>query len=355
MKFGLHYLLSCAANQSPVQRYRDTIDQAVQAEALGFESVWPVEHHFDPNNSISPCPTLLLSAIAARTRTLRLGTAIVQLGLCHPLRVAEEIATLDVLSDGRVELGVGRGGNPAHFAGYQVPLAESRARSTEALAFLRRALHDERFSFEGTYFRAQDVQLAPRPVRRPTMHFAANSVESAVQAGALGLPILIAVHVQTFAKLGELLHAYRGARVTAGCGPAAPHDISVVVPLYVAETSGQIERELGPSVQHFMQLLARLSESVVERCTDAAERAKLEGMLARMRNSDLASVNANMGIFETPRACAERLHALRDEHGIGRVIGWFNMGGLVSHASVLRSMELFATRVMPALAMREAA
>jgi hypothetical protein len=89
MKFGLHYLLSVSESQSASQRYRDTLEQAVRAEGLGFESVWPVEQHFNQMQSALPCPTLLLAAIAARTTTLRLGTAIVQLPLAHPLRTAE--------------------------------------------------------------------------------------------------------------------------------------------------------------------------------------------------------------------------------------------------------------------------
>jgi alkanesulfonate monooxygenase SsuD/methylene tetrahydromethanopterin reductase-like flavin-dependent oxidoreductase (luciferase family) len=115
MKFGLHYQLACSDAQTAVQRYRDTIDQAVYAEALGFESVWPVEQHFNPNLSILPSPLLLLAAIAERTRALRLGIAIVLLPLSHPVRVAEEVATLDVISNGRIEFGVGRGAIPNHF------------------------------------------------------------------------------------------------------------------------------------------------------------------------------------------------------------------------------------------------
>jgi Luciferase-like monooxygenase len=83
MKFGLHYLLSVSETQSPLQRYRDTLEQAVYAEALGFESVWPVEQHFNQLQSALPCPTLLLAAIASRTTSLRLGTAIVQLPLAR--------------------------------------------------------------------------------------------------------------------------------------------------------------------------------------------------------------------------------------------------------------------------------
>src|SRR5690242_15723716 len=117
MKFGLHFQ-SFSGSQSPAQRYRDTVEQAVRAEALGFESVWPVEQHLNRALSALPSPALLLAAIGERTSTLRLGTAIVQLPLAHPLRVAEEIATLDVLSGGRAEFGVGRGSNPVHFAGF---------------------------------------------------------------------------------------------------------------------------------------------------------------------------------------------------------------------------------------------
>src|ERR1700686_2591416 len=126
MKFGLHYQLPCYGSQTPVQRYRDTIEQSVYAEALGFESAWPVEQHFNADLSITPAPLLLLAALAERTRTLRLGIAIVLLPLSHPLRVAEEIATLDVLSNGRVEFGVGRGSVPSHFLGFGIPQAESR-------------------------------------------------------------------------------------------------------------------------------------------------------------------------------------------------------------------------------------
>jgi alkanesulfonate monooxygenase SsuD/methylene tetrahydromethanopterin reductase-like flavin-dependent oxidoreductase (luciferase family) len=164
MKFGLHYLLSCAEGQSPAQRYRETLEQAIRAESLGFESVWPVEHHFNSTASILPCPALLLAAVAARTSTLRLGTAIVQLPLAHPMRIAEELATLDVLSGGRVEFGVGRGGNPSHFAGFGVPMSESRDRMVEALDYIRQAWTNDRFSFGGHFFQADDLALAPRPI-----------------------------------------------------------------------------------------------------------------------------------------------------------------------------------------------
>src|SRR6202795_1941453 len=124
MKFGLHYQLPCYGTQSPVQRYRDTLEQSVHAEALGFESVWPVEQHFNADLSITPAPLLMLAALTSVTRTIRLGIAVVLLPLWHPVRGAEEVAALDVLSNGRVEFGVGRGSIPTHFAGFGVAQAE---------------------------------------------------------------------------------------------------------------------------------------------------------------------------------------------------------------------------------------
>jgi alkanesulfonate monooxygenase SsuD/methylene tetrahydromethanopterin reductase-like flavin-dependent oxidoreductase (luciferase family) len=167
MKFGIHYSLSCSPDQSLVRRYQDTIQQAVYAEDLGFESIWPVEQHFNQSLSALHCPTLLLAALAARTQSLRLGTGIIQLGLNHRQRVAEEIATLDVLSGGRVEFGVGRGSNPTHFAGFGVPLSESQERMEESLDYTEDAFAKERFSFGGRFFRGKDICLSPRPVQKP--------------------------------------------------------------------------------------------------------------------------------------------------------------------------------------------
>src|SRR5712691_1050650 len=167
MKFGLHYQLPCSSSQSPVQRDRDTLDQAVHAESLGFESVWPVEQHFNPNLSISPAPLLMLAALAERTRTLRLGIAIVLLPLSHPIRVAEEIATLDVISNGRVEFGIGRGLIPTHFAGCGLNQAESRERMLESLEMILRAWTSERLSFQGKFYHINDLSVVPKPVQQP--------------------------------------------------------------------------------------------------------------------------------------------------------------------------------------------
>jgi alkanesulfonate monooxygenase SsuD/methylene tetrahydromethanopterin reductase-like flavin-dependent oxidoreductase (luciferase family) len=350
MHFGLHFLLSCTDEQSPRQRYRDTIEQAVQGEALGFESVWPVEQHFQRAISALPCPALLLAAIAERTHTLRLGTGIVQLPLHHPLRVAEELATLDVLSGGRAELGVGRGGNPAHFDGFGVSLADSRGRFEEAIELLDLAFSERRFSFAGQHYQCNDVTLSPRPLRRPPLRVAANSEETACWAGRAGLPILVATHVNPFARLGPLLASYRSARLAAGHAPASPDDVTLLTPLFVAESAEQARRELTPNIRHYAQLVSTLAAEGLARCRSEQERSALTAIVQRLASLDFDQVNDGMGCLGSAQQCRELLEHVQREYAPGRVITWFNFGGLLPHATVLRSMERFASHVLPAFA-----
>ena len=348
MKFGLHYLLSCAEGQSPAQRYRETLEQAVHAESLGFESVWPVEHHFNSAASILPCPALLLAAVAARTSTLRLGTAIVQLPLAHPMRIAEELATLDVLSGGRVEFGVGRGGNPSHFAGFGVPMSESRDRMVEALDYIRQAWTNDRFSFRGRYFQADDLALAPRPIQQPhpPIRVAANSAETAGWAGREGFPVFFASNVNPLPKLRELVPVYRRARAEARHGASGGDDLTLLMPLYVGEDRRSVEREVAPSVKQFAETAAAVFQGLVARAP-AAERPRLQAIVEQLCGMTYQTVNAVTGIFDTPSACVDRLRQIREEFNPGRVICWFNFGGVIPHDRVMRSMELFSERVLP--------
>src|SRR5215467_3247215 len=166
MKFGIHYQ-SFSGAQSAVQWYRDTLEQAVYAETLGFESVWPVEQHFISDLSILSAPLLFLAAVAERTRTLRLGVAIVLLPLSHPIRVAEEIASLDVLSNGRVEFGIGRGAIPAHFSGFGIPQSENRERFVEEIEIVLAAWKNERVSYQGRFFQIENLTVVPKPIQQP--------------------------------------------------------------------------------------------------------------------------------------------------------------------------------------------
>jgi alkanesulfonate monooxygenase SsuD/methylene tetrahydromethanopterin reductase-like flavin-dependent oxidoreductase (luciferase family) len=347
MKFGVHYQLPCYGEQSPVQRYRDTIEQAVAAEALGFESVWPVEQHFNPNLSIMPAPLLPLAAIAERTQHLRLGIAIVLLPLSHPVRVAEEIATLDVISNGRVEFGVGRGAIPNHFRGFGVAQAESRDRLFEGLEIIRRAWTEDRVSFNGSFYRFEDISVVPKPVQRPypPIRVAANSDDTFEVMGRAGYRIFAASQVNSFNRLRRLIPVYRAARQAAGHPDNGGEDLSLLMPLYVGEERAQIRRDTEPGIRHLLETVAGLYTENMPKTEGGARR--IMELAQKTRSTTYEQACESMAVFETPEACVERLQGFRAEFNMGRLICWFNPGGVLPHGRVIRSMKLFAEKVMP--------
>src|SRR5262249_908969 len=138
MKFGLFYEIPCAPNQSPAQRYEETLAQIELADELGFETAWLAELHFHRPLSIMSAPLLVAAALARRTRRIPLGVAVNVLPLDHPIRGAEETATLDGLSAGRMEFGAGRGALAMHFEGFNIPQDEAGERFLESLRLSKR-------------------------------------------------------------------------------------------------------------------------------------------------------------------------------------------------------------------------
>src|SRR3984893_1151963 len=166
MRFGFFDQLPCAPGNSELQRYKDIIAQIELGDAVGFDTVWLGEIHFIREFSILADPLMVLAAAAQRTSRIRLGTAVTLLPLHSPIKIAEEAAIADILSDGRLEFGVGRG-IARHYASYGIPPEESRARFDEALDFILAAWTNDSFSFDGKYFQARELTVVPRPVQTP--------------------------------------------------------------------------------------------------------------------------------------------------------------------------------------------
>src|SRR2546422_6613671 len=167
MRFGFFDQLPCADADSERQRYQDLLAQIELGDALGFDTVWLGELHFSRAFSILADPLMVLAGAAQRTTRIRLGTAVTLLPLHNPVKIAEQAAITDILSDGRLEFGVGRGTAPAHYAGYDIPQEESRDRFDEALDFIVKAWTHDCFSFQGKYFRKRDLTVVPRPGQTP--------------------------------------------------------------------------------------------------------------------------------------------------------------------------------------------
>lgn len=151
------------SEQEAIQESFAIVDEA---ESLGVDSVWLAEYHFNPGRILS-APITIASAIAARTQHMRVGTAVSVLPLGNPVRIAEEVATLDHISQGRLEFGIGRGTFPNVHEGYNVPFAESRGRFEESLEIILKAWTTERFSFEGEHYQCKDVCSYLNPFSSP--------------------------------------------------------------------------------------------------------------------------------------------------------------------------------------------
>ena len=190
--------------------YSDFIDYLEEADRLGFESIFLVEHHFTGVGQLSASLNLL-AYIAARTKRIRLGTAVVVLPWHNPALLAEQIATLDVLSQGRVEFGIGRGYRKVEFEQFCVPMSEAQERFDECLEFLLKAwASDERFSHSGKYWQYRDIVVEPAPVQRPhpPIWMAGGSPESIARVARSGFNLLVdqvGSMALTFERLGVYL------------------------------------------------------------------------------------------------------------------------------------------------------
>lgn len=202
--------------------YRRYIDYVLEAEAQGFHSVFVVEHHFTGVGQVSASLNLL-SYLAARTSSIRLGTAVVVLPWHNPALLAEQVATLDLLSGGRFDFGVGRGYRAGEFAGFGISAEEAGERFEETMAFLRSAWGKPgRFSHHGKYWRFDDVVIEPRPVQvpHPVFWLGAGSPASITKAATEGYNLLLD-QVAPIALIGERVRQFRQACVAAGRVPGA--------------------------------------------------------------------------------------------------------------------------------------
>src|SRR5687768_7972235 len=191
MEFGLFFLMQRDEAWSEQAVYDSALEQMVAAEPHGYASVWIAEHHFN-DYGLCPTPPVLASFVAARTRSLRLGMGVSLLPLHHPVDLAEQLAVLDVVSGGRLDVGIGRGGTLQDYQTFQSDRGDSRARVEEGIALMRECWSGQPFSFAGRFHTAERLHVRPCPPQRPhpPLFVASNSEDSVRSAARLGLPTL---------------------------------------------------------------------------------------------------------------------------------------------------------------------
>lgn len=347
MKFGLFYQLPCAPWQSERERYRDTLAQIEHGDSLGFDTAWLAELHFVPEFSVMSAPLIVAAAAAQRTSRIRLGMAVSLLPLSDPIRTAEEAATVDVLSDGRLVFGVGRGTNTTQYGGFNIPMTESRDRFNEALDIITKAWSAESVTYDGKYYKLKDVAIHPKPIQKPhpPIRIATNSTDSFPLAGKLGHPMFTSLVVVPLPRFRRDLATYWQAFDEAG-HQRTGDEIAMLFPVYVAETEEEAQRVPRESIMHYFDVVAsRMTAGDAE--LDAATRERNKEMQARLQRLTFEEVRENVAVIGTPEHCIERIRWLREEFGVAELICWFNPGGLMPLETVLSSMDRFVAHVAP--------
>ena len=347
MEFGIFHEFERPPGVSEAEAFDAAFDLVDAAERWGLDAVWLAELHFSPTRSVLSAPLALAAAIAARTQRIKIGTAVQVIPLCHPLQLAEEAATVDHISHGRLIFGVGRSGFARTYAHYGVPYAESRERFAETLEVVTRAWTQDSFSFEGEHFRFHDVCLVPKPYQtpHPPIRVAATSVDTFPAIGGLGYDIFAAVRLGTLSELAPNISAYRTAYAAAG--HPGKGRVFLRVPVYVADTPERAREEPQTSImQFYRQLGEQLEASAREAGARAIEQRDVRGR--RLREISYDEVLRDKVIVGTPEMVVDRLGAIGAELGLDGILAELNCGGCVPRQGVVRALQLLCEQVMPA-------
>ena len=337
MKFGLLYLPTYLpeVDGAFATFYGRMLDQIALADELGYDSVWLTEHHFHPYGGTIPNPAVFGAAIAQRTRRIRIGVAVAVLPLHDPLLLAEDFAMLDVLSNGRLEFGVGRGSVLAELRELGVATEGSAEVMLEATELIVRAWREPELEHRSRHFSYPRLSLLPRPVQQPHPPIwvgAARTPETFEWAGRSGYHLMVLPYMFPPEELKVRIDSYLEALRAAGHDPAR-REILAKFHVFVADSIAEATRLAGPAYENYQRISA--ARSGRERPNYWRAGSSFEQQVAEYKV-----------IAGSPDDCIERIRYWRETLGITHLAGTFHFGGLAQEAT-LRSIERFAREVAP--------
>jgi probable F420-dependent oxidoreductase len=339
MKFGIGYYSLQSPPHNPIshkQLYAEMLEEISIAEELGFESAWLTEHHFVADGY---CPSLLVTAaaIAARTQKIRIGTGVLLLPLHNPIKVAEDAAIVDIISGGRLILGLGLGYRQDEFDAFSVSLKDRKGRMEEGIEILRRSWKDEAFSFQGRYFQYNNLNVTPKPVQKPIPIWIGAYQEPAIwRVARLGVPLYLA-SVGTIPFLQKEIALFHTSLREFGRNP---QDIEQPLVRDVYVTTKGKEKGWEEIREHVTYIYKGYAEwgSMVDRDGN---------LLTNPNDPVLEGVVKEQGIFGTPEECIKAIKTFQQVlPSLNHLVCRFNFPGL-SHKQSMQSMQLFAEEVMP--------
>jgi alkanesulfonate monooxygenase SsuD/methylene tetrahydromethanopterin reductase-like flavin-dependent oxidoreductase (luciferase family) len=353
MRFDMFYELAVPEFTGLSERevYEHSLDEIALADAAGFDGVWLVEHHFFREYSHCPAPEVVFGAISQRTERMRIGHGVVLLPFNHPVRVAERIAALDILSGGRMDVGVGRGVSPLEYEVFGGAMSESRGRVDEGLEILKRAWSDEPFSHDGEFWSFPEIDVVPKPLQKPhpPLWTAAVSPETFPMAAERGLGVLAGPFKPLF-MVSEDREKFVERCRELGRDPAEL-GFGMTVGVMVLDDHERAREIARTNIRWFYEQLLRLTAPVLEKGGESYRYYREELGTLRALTGGAPSLEAleaaGMVVAGDPEHAIEQLRGLTG-YGLDHVLCALQAGG-VPHKEVMRSIELFGEQVIPAL------
>jgi alkanesulfonate monooxygenase SsuD/methylene tetrahydromethanopterin reductase-like flavin-dependent oxidoreductase (luciferase family) len=325
VEFGIFHEFLTTQTGSQAQTFAQSFAQIEAAESWGLDVVWLAEIHMNPTRSLLSAPLTVASAIAARTHRIKIGTAVQILPLGHPLRLAEETATIDQISGGRLIFGVGRSAFPRAYNAYGISYEESQDRFAESLDIIKTAWTQPLASYRGRYHSFDNFTLVPRPLQQPhpEIRLAASQHETYATIGELGYPLFSAVRASPLTELAYHTAAYRDA--WAAAGHEGEPRAYLQVPVYIAATRAAALEDARDGMMRFSTYRADLIRGPLSYETVLREKV----------------------IAGTPEMVVRRLSELREAAQLAGISAEINPGSLLNHEQVMNSLRLYCLEVMP--------
>ena len=346
MDFGLFLEFSGYEDENESQVFQRGFDIIDEAEGLGIDSVWLPEYHFIPVSVLSS-PIAVASSIAARTKNMRIGFGVYLLPLANPIRVAEEVATLDHISNGRVEFGIGRGTFPEHHDAFNSPFPESRTRFDEYLEIIVKAWTEEEVTFKGDHYNCQNIRVKPKPMQRPhpPIRVGVTSAETFTIIGQLGYPIFInPSRAFALSDLSPYIEEYLKSWKEAG--HPGDGEVGLRVPIYVSDTEKKAYNEPRESALASITSLAeRVAVSASREGTSGDWQAESE-LLSKMTYDDWLRDKV---IYGTPDRVSDRLAQLIEELHLKQIVYEINFGRRIPYELQTNCLKMLAEKVLPKL------
>jgi len=329
-------------------RYWEVLEEVELADELGFDVFGAPEQHFLGEYCSTSAAECFYGAVAMRTKRIRIRSCITLLPVNHPIKVAEQAATLDILSRGRYEIGTGRSNTLLQLEPFEIPPQETRARWAESLEVIVKAFTQDPFSHEGKYFKIPPRSLIPKSVQKPhpPLFVASSGIDTHRIAGKKGIGLMSFSHYLGFGELAKYIRAYQeNIREAKPVGAYVTNSVGVlVVPGHCAESSKEARQEITERATAFTALVDVVYPELAKQSADYAYMGDVaERLGGKIKDMDYLVAESAGTIIGDPDECVKQIKKFADI-GVEEIL--LGMDG-IPHDKIMKSLELFGKYVIP--------